>query len=221
MIIPIRNYLRPKWVFRKPVVPFTEGARSPLYRRNEAMYMVPAQRASDPKIQKYILEALDPSGNPETGARRTHSGQGASELPVNPWLHSLFNEEDAEYARSLAGGRAPTFPLRKLYSLTEEYLAVWAPDEIYGNSRLAGVKEPRDERGPFPFVDENVSLLRELTAHDIFFTRSRVRDWRHPKWRVYAWWRRRFYNEYIARRRANHRDAILGRIAAPVVADAK
>ena len=183
--------------------------------------MLPAVKTgSDPRIQRYILEALEPSSSLDSGGFRTYSGQGVSELPVNSWLHAVFSEEESDFARSLIDKvRAPIFPHRKLYNLTEEYLAIWAPDEIYGNSRLAGKEtgspSTGTSHGPFPFVDENVSLLRELTPHDIFFTRSRVRDWRHPKWRVHAWWRRRFFNEYIARRRANHRDAILGRIAAP------
>ena len=215
MIIPIRNFLRPKWIFRKPVVSFDQGARSPLFRRNEALFMLAALRAREPKIQRYILEALEPSAGTNTGLSRTNSGQGCAELPTNPWLNALFAQADPDFSRSLNGARAPLFPHRKLYALTEEYLAVWAPDEIYGNTRVAGKSPPslNDDRGPFPFVDENVSLLRELTPHDIFFTRSRVRDWRHPKWRVHAWWRRRFFNEYVARRRANHRDAILGRVA--------
>ena len=68
---------------------------------------------------------------------------------------------------------------------------------------LAGKKTFSDKRGPFPLVDENISLLRELKPRDIFYTRNRVRDWAHPKWRIAGFAKKKMLSQYLARKRAN------------------
>ena len=214
MLVVVKNYLRPRWVFRRHTNSFATAPRSPLYKRNEALFLLPAMHAM-PQVRNYIANCLDRSFK-DNGALRTFSGLGSANVRArdedgggNEWLQSIYSKVDAETSSKIGFSRSESFPIRKLFALCEEYMAVWEKDKLYGNGMKSAGKESFSERrGPFPFVDEGVGLIRELTHGDIFFTRSRVREWRHPKWKVYQWWRRKYFNEFIARRRANAKEAV-------------
>ena len=207
MIIIIKDVFKPKWTYRRHQreVHFTQGFRSPMFRRNEALYLQPAKQAV-PEKQTYLMNCLDRSFRENSGHMKTSSGLGQPGNS-NSWLSGIYQAADPFFAAKLAKSRPEIFPVRKLYNLVEEYNAVWN-ENVKGTAFVPGLKKNISERrGPFPFVDDNISVLRELKPRDIFYTRARPREWKSPIWQVHQWWRRRHFGLYIERRRAMEKAA--------------
>lgn len=89
-----------------------------------------------------------------------------------------------------------TFPVRRVQELMEEYTLVWD----------GGLKKPRDlalddgERGHFPFVDEQASLISEMALRDILKVSHRTKSRRHPKWQEIQYEFKRGHQTYLRRR---------------------
>lgn len=165
-----------------------------MYRRNEVAYLLPMKH-SIPDKKQYVMNTLDRSFT-SSGLTRTHSGQGTA-VAGNSWLSGIYQSADPFLANRLGNTTNEQFPVRKLFNLVQEYVGVWGERNV-----AVGKKTFSERRGPFPFVDDNVTLLRELKPRDIFYSRARPRVWRHPKWSVFQFWRRRHFGEYISRKRA-------------------
>lgn len=175
---------RPAWSWLRPSDVNVNPRRTSIYSRAEALYMVAFNRAIDQR-RHYIMESLDRSVGDDGGARST-SGYGleprrSEGVSSVPHLRRILEETDKQFAEQLDGVKLETFPLKRLYSITQLYESVWKPSSRRSRNAVAAGD---DNRGPFPFVDDRATVLNELTKQHIMQSRHRVNSENHPKWGV-------------------------------------
>lgn len=102
--------------------------------------------------------------------------------------------------------RSDVFPVRRLYALCEEKELVWEggqPDPSRRQKRLSTDPEggaAKVDRGRFPYVDEQASLIDELGLREILRLRHRTNSRRHPKWLELRYWYKKWHRQYLRRR---------------------
>lgn len=137
---------------------------------------------------------------------------------MNPKGRSSASEEteDTSFLMKVVGvtedRRAQgTFPVRRLYELVEEHEIVWKDGlNKVGASSAKARKDGKDkdgaeleevkDRGRFPFIDEQASLIDELGLQEILKHRHRINSRRHPKWREIQYENKKGQKSYLRRR---------------------
>lgn len=180
-----------------------------------------------------ILRCLDPGRR--GGA---HSGYGRPEVGTTTaspkYLENLIEEVAEEnqsqkflekILRTPETQSEEQFPqvfyVRRLAELLEEKEIVWAdgqtdPKALAGKSRggnlIGGTpgQEARD-RGQFPYVDEQASLIDNLDLAEILRLKHRINKRRHPKWQEVQYQYKKWHKQYL-RRRAVLQDEVKARM---------
>ncbi|CAK9043171.1 unnamed protein product [Durusdinium trenchii] len=66
--------------------------------------------------------------------------------------------------------------------------------------RSSSREEGNETRGHFPYIDERVSMLDEVTLDKILRIRHKTNSRRHPKWQEIQYWIKRWHRFYLRRR---------------------
>lgn len=180
-----------------------------------------------------ILRCLDPGRR--GGA---HSGYGRPEVGnatmVPDYLENLIKDE-AEKTKSehflekllmtpekqSEVQQPQVFYVRRLAELLEEKEIVWAkgqtdPKANLGRSKIrqdliGGTPGEEVNRGQFPYVDEQASLIDSLELREILRLRHRTNKRRHPKWLEITYQYKKWHKQYL-RRRAMLQDEVKARM---------
>lgn len=91
------------------------------------------------------------------------------------------------------------FIVRRLMKLCHEYEMVWheRPRRRRG---VGGVSAEGPDRGEFPYVDEQASLLDDQRLDTILRTRHRINRRRHPKWIEIQYVKKQWHRQYLRRK---------------------
>lgn len=164
-------------------------------------------RSLDPGRQNYMsltgfgkLEAawnhIDGTPNEDRGAPRITDWEDAVPDHILTELKQFQKNEVREVIKT----RPNFFVVRQLRQLCEE-------KEIVFKDGIAGLRDPRQragaegiDRGNFPYVDEQASLLDELTLDEILRIRHKTNSRRHPKWKEVQYWFKRWHGIYLRKR---------------------
>ncbi|KAF8822780.1 hypothetical protein IE077_002650 [Cardiosporidium cionae] len=170
-----------------------KGEEAIHYKLNEPQFLLPVNYASSPKIQKYLLNTLSHThrssnqrgiGSPSTfnsSQQYVFEASPAMESPQVP-LHlkrqfeKLRDENnDPFYFEAVGSAFAWKERIIPLHKLAIEV-------DIWRN--VPERKATIADTNPFPFVDENVSLIRPLPRNEILYVRSNHRPncRRNPIW---------------------------------------
>uniref|UniRef100_A0A7S1M8V0 Uncharacterized protein n=1 Tax=Alexandrium catenella TaxID=2925 RepID=A0A7S1M8V0_ALECA len=200
------------------------------YKDNVRRYMTPSYKCTSPEARNIVLRCLDrgQQGVCDSGLGRVETAKwkpasdtdrSASASSFEPPGHvpaHLFRIIDGEAERSSESKqflellqspesqKAETFVVRRLYQLCEEWELVWEgglndPRRPRPQKQLPDGQEVKD-RGRFPFVDEQASLIDELGLRDILRLAHRTKSRRHPKWREAAYWYKKCHSQYLRRK---------------------
>lgn len=210
------------------------------YTSNLERYMLPSVRCSMPTARDLVLRCLDRGqhwacdsghGRAEVSKWRpssssTSESQAATPAHVPTHIYNaMVSEAAAEAGQSAAAqdflevlkieSHSETFVVRRLYELCEEWELVWEggqndPRKPQQRRSLLG-DAPAIDRGRFPFVDEQASLMDELSLREILRLSHRTKSRRHPKWRETAYWYKKCHRQYL-RRKAMNEDEVKQRM---------
>ena len=192
--------------------------RSSLYMRSEILYLTPLMKSKE-SYRHCIAECLERSAY-ECGRNKQHSGFGVSgvlkrrqnypsEGPKTDHLSGVYRTIDASFTDYLQSSTLDSFPVKRLYNACQIYSSVWAPRQsrlqvpnkdslLHGHSSV---------KGKFPYVDDRVAVLSELTKATIMQSRHRVNSESHPKWALRTIRRRRRKLLVKAKRRSIAQEA--------------
>eukprot|EP00435_Cladocopium_sp_Y103_P053650 s699_g17.t1 len=187
--------------FRDSRIP--RGAGSD-YRSNLDQYLRPAKFCTEGIASDVILRSLDPGrhnymsltglGKLETAWQNIDGNKDKGTVAATDWEYSVPTHI-LSVLKPLLGTKEPgevittrpnLFVARKLRQLCEE-------KEI----RASG---EGPDRGNFPYVDEQASLLDELTLNEILRIRHKTNSRRHPKWKEVQYWFKRWHGIYLRKR---------------------
>lgn len=188
------------------------------YRNNQERYLRPAIHCTEGIASDVILRSLDPGrhnymsltgfGKLEAAWMHIDGTKEDGTQPATPWEDSvpehILNEMKPLMGRKetweVIKTRPNFFVVRKLRQLCEE-------QEIVFKNGIAGLRDPRQragaegpDRGNFPYVDEQASLLDELTLDEILRIRHKTNSRRHPKWKEVQYWFKRWHGIYLRKR---------------------
>lgn len=90
-----------------------------------------------------------------------------------------------------------TYLVRRLYELCEEREIVWEGGQHNPNADDGAQEGPT---GRFPHVDEQASLVDELTLKEILRLRHKTNSRRHPIWTEKTYQCRVWHKQYLRRR---------------------
>lgn len=89
---------------------------------------------------------------------------------------------------------------RRMYRLAHQYMTIWRAKKPPDTAKTEG-------DGQFPYVEEDASMMADLGQKHILHSRHKTRRRRHPKWLEICYFKRRWHNLYLMRRRANREAA--------------
>jgi len=96
------------------------------------------------------------------------------------------------------------FHSRRLFMLLEEQEIVWTGGQLdlrkMARKGAGGNEDSTKERGHFPYVDEQASLIDDLQLREILRLRHRINRRRHFKWMEIAYQYKRWHQQYLRRR---------------------
>lgn len=166
--------------------------------------------------QDHILRCLDPG-------RRGGGHSGYGRLEVNHYTNKdAPSDSTPEHIRNLmssvaqADGREAQdfvetlmarderrqfFAVPRLMKLCEEKEIVWEKGRLDQdrNKKREQLTENLD-RGHFPYVDEQASLIDDLVLREILKLRHKTKTRRHPRWIEISYQRKRWHQQYLRRR---------------------
>mmetsp|Transcript_96464 Transcript_96464/g.287896 ORF Transcript_96464/g.287896 Transcript_96464/m.287896 type:complete len:292 (-) Transcript_96464:130-1005(-) len=198
------------------------------YDSNVGAYMNPSVSCNSPALRDVVLRCLDRGrrGVSDSGIGRVETATWADEPPSHVPAHvyniikeeAALSEESRQFLDVLKGPdtKSETFAVRRLYELCEEWELVWE----------GGLNDPRKppplralpdgsaqvkDRGRFPFVDEQASLIDDLGLREILRLAHRTSSRRHPKWREAVYWYKKRHSQYL-RRKAMAEDEVKQRM---------
>lgn len=208
------------------------------YIWNVKKYMQPAFIATrNPIGQDLILRCLDAGrkGGADTGYGRAEVGATFDETAPT-YLRDIFEDEakgdeaidflaNLKATQAVGSGMKATnydtsgsstdlFHNRKLFHLLEEKELVWngGQQDVRKMARrgLDGGENSK-ERGHFPYVDEQASLIDDLQLREILRLRHRMNRRRHFKWIEISFQYKKWHRQYL-RRRAMMLDEVKARM---------
>lgn len=193
-----------------------------MYRYSLPMFLEPYRSSTtpNPAVREALARSLDPGrrwrsdsglGRPETGSTVVSEGQRQLEaLPVH--LHNIFKdrasrgEESMKFLQTISGTVPETFAIRRLYQLCEEKEIVWdkgqRPVSSGGRARSPTSASAEDDvdRGRFPFVQEEASLVDELGLETILKLRHKTNRRRSPRYIEVVYQMKKGHKQYLRRR---------------------
>lgn len=166
-------------------------------------------------VQDHILRCLDP-GRRGGG----HSGYGRLEINHDSRAPSAAADGTPEHIRNLITSQAEGsdakdfvdvlmarderrqfFAVRRLYKLCEEKEIVWERGRMDQDRKKKGDHLTENlDRGHFPYVDEQASLIDELVLKEILKLRHKTKTRRHPRWIEITYQRKQWHQQYLRRR---------------------
>lgn len=184
----------------------------------------PAMRANNSIARDLIIRSLDPGrkGGSDTGYGRaevscTWGESGPAHL--QKLLHEEVNKsKDKNYAEDFlttlkemqpygAGNNVTPSPYteyfynRRLYKLYEEKEIAWLGGQLDVRKLARKGGDGTAERGHFPYVDEQASLIDDLQLKEILrFSRHRINRRRHFKWLEISYQYKKWHQQYLRRR---------------------
>lgn len=198
------------------------------YRENVQVYMKPYRHASaSSSAQDAILRCLDSGrrGRNDSGLGRVEletklPQDGADEVHHVPsHIANLLKAHSSEGsgAETLAQlmGPQPTnqkddqpqsFVVRQLYALCEEKQIVWDGKQMQstrGRPQKQGEEQTGPDRGRFPRVDEQASMVDDFHLMDILKLRHKTNRRCHPKWVAIEYQFKKWRQQYLRRRHMN------------------
>jgi hypothetical protein len=210
------------------------------YEWNIRNLMNPALICLNSVGQDLILRSLDAGrkGGADTGWGRPETG--ATTVETAPaYLRKIFEDEcqqdegnyflqNLDAAQPVGTGASTSnydssgmstdlFHNRRLYKLVEEKELVWDGGQIdfrkmaknRGAAEASG--DGAGERGHFPYVDEQASLIDDLQLREILRIRHRMNRRRHFKWIEMSYQYKKWHQQYL-RRRAMANDEVKARM---------
>lgn len=165
----------------------------------------------------YLFRCLDRgrNGGFNSGYGRAEANQSSSTTVPHIWniLKTHVPQEDtgSEFISLLKGEEAHRhwnyFAVKRLMELCEEKEIVWErgrmPDRDGPMKRKPNPDQADKElleRGHFPFVDEQASLIDELALKDILRVRHKTNRRRQPYWIEYQYQHKQKHQQYLRRR---------------------
>lgn len=156
--------------------------------------------AADADAQN-IEKALEPPGHVPAHVYRIIEGEAERSGESRRFLELLQGPES----------RSDTFAVKRLYQLCEEWELVWEggrndPRRPPPRRQLPDGSAEAKDRGRFPYVDEQASLMDELGLKEILRLAHKTSSRRHPKWREREYWFRKCHASYLRRRAMNEEE---------------
>jgi len=186
-------------------------------------------RCIDPGVRRQCDSGL---GRPEVTQQWPDQGQDKEKKGVQHWpndipkhVYNLFAAEAkgdaAEFLRALENKKGEregveAFPVGRLYELCEEKEIMWHDVMVDPRGKPLSPRPPRGadgsqgatgggtDRGRFPYIDEQASLVDELRLEEVLRLRHRRSERRHPKWIEKAYQCRQRHKKYLHRRAINN-----------------
>ncbi|CAK9045781.1 Hypothetical protein SCF082_LOCUS25855, partial [Durusdinium trenchii] len=178
---------------------------------NHKRYLRPVKECSEGTPSDVILRCLD------AGRHGSMSLTGFGKLEAAwPWdtdqqpctEHDLsapkhiYRELQAligskQVLRAVFQSPSNTFGVRRIMQLCAEKEMVYDPSLP---RRSSSREEGNETRGHFPYIDERVSMLDEVTLDKILRIRHKTNSRRHPKWQEIQYWIKRWHRFYLRRR---------------------
>mmetsp|Transcript_39884 Transcript_39884/g.87052 ORF Transcript_39884/g.87052 Transcript_39884/m.87052 type:complete len:344 (-) Transcript_39884:28-1059(-) len=118
----------------------------------------------------------------------------------------LGRSQPEDLMRKLEGvyNTSSYFALRRLYELCEEYELVWMKrEDMEKTMKKPLLGEAKKDRGRFPYVDEQASLVEDMRLADILRIRHKIKRRRHPKWIEINYTYKKWHKQYLRRRQMN------------------
>lgn len=202
--------------------PDLTGTADVMYRNQVKRFMLPlqhltvmsketgARNTKEPDVQDFILRCLD------AGRRgRCDSGHGRAEVALDKKAvapsHLLqameaASDEDARGETEASSAEflsaistfetSPThFHVRRLMQLCEEWEITWEGGQAEDED-----EENEPARGRFPYIDEQASLVDELTLKSILRLRHKTKCRRSPRWLEAVYHMKKGRSSYLRRR---------------------
>lgn len=92
------------------------------------------------------------------------------------------------------------FIVRRLMALCHQYEMVWYERPPRRRSAGGAHADQGPDRGEFPYVDEQASLLDDQRLDAILRTRHRLNRRRHPKWIEIQYVKKQWHRQYLRRK---------------------
>mmetsp|Transcript_74653 Transcript_74653/g.155661 ORF Transcript_74653/g.155661 Transcript_74653/m.155661 type:complete len:310 (+) Transcript_74653:114-1043(+) len=119
--------------------------------------------------------------------------------------------QESEFYKKVLEGQPEHFHNRKIQALVHEHSVVWhsggsgkAPGNQATTSRAkagaGGAQAGEKNRGNFPYIEEQASLLTELNLRAMLRVAHRTNLRRHPKWREIEYEFKKGHRNYLRRR---------------------
>jgi len=211
------------------------------YEWSKRNFHFPVEKANNSIARDLILRSLDAGrkGGSDTGYGRAEVSCTWEESGPEH-LKRIFHDEvenskgkDGKYTSAedflttlkemqpiLGGGgqgaRLPSqcteyFYNRRLYKLYEEKEIAWLGGQLDVRKLSRRGGDGTDERGHFPYVDEQASLIDDLQLKEILRLKHRINRRRHFKWLEITYQYKKWHQQYL-RRRAVLQDEVKARM---------
>jgi hypothetical protein len=159
------------------------------------------------------MESLERSKY-ECGLNRQFSGFGSEHVfrkrekeQTIGHVSRVFRALDEEFTDGLERATLDSFPIKRLYNTCQLYSSVWANRPARAGQLDKSALQGKGVQGEFPYVDDRVTVLSELTKANIMQSRHRVNSESHPKWALRTIRRRRRKLLVKAKRRSIAQEA--------------
>lgn len=155
------------------------------------------------EAQDVIARSLDAGrqGRCDSGLGRAEVAPAIQTAPEHLYnvLLSEYNksqDEHEEFWKSLAVNKKHDhFYVRRLRQLCEEYEIVWEKGQADD-----AAEDNESPRGRFPYIDEQASLVDELSLKSILRLRHKTKRRRSPAWIEAVYQMKRGHKQYLRRR---------------------
>lgn len=159
-----------------------------------------------------IQEKASSSSSARARARQPVEGAG-EQRPFEEYLKTAAVGPSSWHKATAFGGAFDSeakahvehFPIVRLSELLEEKEIVWTFGQNKPRSRASRPAQGLDgqvvrDRGRFPTIDEQASLIDELTQKEILKLAYKRRSRRHPKWQEIAYEAKKGHKSFLRRR---------------------
>lgn len=165
-----------------------------------------------------MIESLERSSY-DSGLNKQHSGFGFADVfrrrsnapgeGATDHVSKVYRNLDPAFADGLQAVTLDSFPIKRLYNACHQHQAVWVSKQSRTQRTLSDnpVDQVNRINGRFPYVDDRVTVLSELTKANILQVRHRVNSECHPKWALRTIRRRRRKLLLKAKRRSIGQEA--------------